>query len=168
MVLRLLLQLALVAIVVDRNSIGSRGIRCQRTSRYGVFAKTNSHVTDAASLLTPYGLILEPIVLWLRSSECIISTCIAGRLLDTVAENEPPDQTTLLEASSETSIKLSFFVAAEEEDWLLIKILMTGSGYALWASHVIFKSCGLTQPIANVVLLGGEYMMRSLDLNSSV
>ena len=32
---------------------------------------------------------------------------------------------------------------------------MTGSGYALWASHVIFKSCGLTQPMANVVLLGG-------------
>ena len=50
---------------------------------------------------------------------------------------------------------LSFFVAAEEEDWLLIKILMAGSGYALWASHVIFKSCGLTQPMANVVLLGG-------------
>ena len=32
---------------------------------------------------------------------------------------------------------------------------MTGSGYALWASHVIFKSCGLTQPMANVVLFGG-------------
>ena len=32
---------------------------------------------------------------------------------------------------------------------------MAGSGYALWASHVIFKSCGLTQPMANVVLLGG-------------
>ena len=95
-------QLALVAIAsVDRNSRGSWGTRCQRTSRYGVFAKTNSHVTDAAS----NGLDFEPMLL--PSSECIISTCITGNLLDTVAENEPPDQTRVLDASSETSIKLN-------------------------------------------------------------
>ena len=72
------------------NSTGRGGIRCQRTSRYGVFAKINSQVTDGGL----GGLCFN---------KCICNRSSISRVFETLDENVPPDHKTDLEASSETS-----------------------------------------------------------------